>query len=195
MFAEVLLVSSLAALPLSPLPMDRHAEMLARIVAADIVPTMDPIELAQATPAGPGGPPPGAGMRDGGPDGRGMPGMGFMHHGLNLTEAQQDAIFNLFHAQAPQMREQMKALRKSRAALRELSRAETLDEQRAAQIANDIARTTAAIELMRARTHAAIWKLLTPEQRQQAAKMPFAPMHLGPMGHMGGEGFGAGLAR
>jgi Spy/CpxP family protein refolding chaperone len=198
MFAEVLLVTGLAALPLSPLPSDRHAEMRDRVVALDMGATTETIELAQAAP-GAGGPPPMSGPRGAGPDGRGMPGGGPMF-GLNLPEAQQDQIFNLHHAQAPQMREQMKALRKSQQALRDLARSDTFDEQRAQQIAAEIGRTEATIALMRARLQAAVWKILTPEQRQRAAQMP---MHRGPMGPMGpmggmhgmggmGEGFGPG---
>jgi hypothetical protein len=38
--------------------------------------------------------------------------------------------------------------------------------------------------LMRARTEAAVWKLLTPEQRQQAERMRSMPMMHGAMGGM-----------
>ncbi len=191
MIAQMLLVSSLAALPLSPLPaQDRHAEMRDRVVAMDTAAASGAFDVAQATPPAGGRPGPmmGGGMGQGrmGPGAEGMPGPGFMH-GLNLTEAQRDAIFNLHHAQAPQMREQMKALYKQRQALRELAQSDNFDEQRAGQIAADMARTESTIALMRARTGNAVWKLLTPEQRQQAAKMPFGRgMHGGGWG----EGFG-----
>jgi len=184
MFAELLLASTLA-LPLSPLPsIDRHAAMLDEVVAEGLVESLGTFEIAQYGPPA-GGPPPSAG-RAGGPAGPGAPGPMAMR-GLGLTEAQQDAIFNLHHAQAPQMREQMKALRKARDALQELARSDNFDEQRASALAGDIARIGSTIALMRARTQAAVWKLLTPEQRQQAARMYEARAMRGPMGGpMGG---------
>ena len=193
MIGQMLLVSSLAALPLSPLPgQDRHGQMHDRLIASEVSQTSESFDLAQYAPAGGGGPMMGGQM---GPRAEGMPGPGMMHgampgpgmmHALNLTEAQRDAIFNLHHAQAPQMREQMKALFKSRQALRELAHSDNFDEQRAAQIGAEIARTESTIALMRARTANATWKLLTPEQRQQAAKMPMGGMR----GGAAGEGFG-----
>lgn len=184
MFAQMLLVTSLAALPMSPLPgQDRHAQMHDRMVAMDASAPSDAVDVAQYGPPGGGRPGPMMGGQMG-PGAEGMPGPGMMR-GMNLTEAQRDAIFSLHHAQAPQMREQMKALAKSRQALREVAQSDNFDEQRANQIAADMARTESTIAVMRARTANAVWKLLTPEQRQQAAKMPFGGMH-----GRGGEGFG-----
>jgi Spy/CpxP family protein refolding chaperone len=194
MIAQMLLASSLAALPLTPLPgQDRHAQMHDRMVAMDTNASSDSFDVAQYAPpgGGRGGPMMGGQMGPMGPMGHGADGMhgpGMMH-GLNLTEAQRDAMFNLHHAQAPQMREQMKALFKSRQALRELAQADNFDEQRASQIAAEMAKTESTIAMMRARTANAMWKLLTPEQRQQAAKMPFGGgMHGGPWGEGGGPG-------
>jgi Spy/CpxP family protein refolding chaperone len=177
MFAEFLLMTGLT-MPLSPLPAsDRHASLLDEEWAAE---APAPIQLAQAAPPA-GGPPP-MGARGAGPDGPQF-GSAFLR-GLSLTEAQQDAIFNLHHAQAPQMREQMKALRKARQALRDASHADSFDEQRASAAAADVGRIVGTMALMRARTEAAVWKLLTPEQRQQAERMRSMPMMHGAMGGM-----------
>ncbi|MFL6632392.1 MAG: Spy/CpxP family protein refolding chaperone [Massilia sp.] len=134
--------------------------------------------------------PPAAGQRgpDGdherGPDGR-IPGPhGFGDHGpgapgpdmpfgrmplhrLKLTEAQQDKLFAIMHAQAPQRREQDKAIGKAHEALRELGRADRFDDAKAGALSRDLGQAVAAEALLQARTEAQILALLTPEQREQ----------------------------
>jgi Spy/CpxP family protein refolding chaperone len=134
--------------------------------------------------------PPAAGQRgpDGdherGPDGR-IPGPhGFGDHGpgapgpdmpfgrmplhrLKLTEAQQDKLFAIMHAQAPQRREQDKAIRKAHEALREQGRADRFDDARASALSRDLGQAVAAEALLQARTEAQMLALLTPEQREQ----------------------------
>lgn len=186
MIAELMLATSLAAIPFSPLPAsDRHAEMWDRMGAANAESPRQTIDVAQYAPPAAGARPtmPPAAM-EGGPQG----GAGMMHgphflRGLGLTEAQQDSVFNLMHGQAPQMREQMKALRKAREALHAAARSDTFDEARATALAGDIARITSTIEVMHARMESAVWKLLTPEQRERAARMANGPMMMhGPWG-------------
>ncbi len=116
--------------------------------------------------------PPAAGRH--GPDGdheRGPgPGMPFGHmplHRLNLTEAQQDKLFAIMHAQAPQRREHDKAIRKAHEALRDLGRADKFDEARAGAVSRDLGQAVAAEALLQARTEAQIQAVLTPEQREQ----------------------------
>src|SRR3989442_10690109 len=53
---------------------------------------------------------------------------------LNLSEAQQDQVFKIFHEQAPAMREQMKQVRRARAELRQGAPPPRFDEGRAPQI-------------------------------------------------------------
>jgi protein CpxP len=187
MLVQVLMLSSLAALPLTPEPAsDRHAEVWASMVAAEADARHERVELAQFGPP-PGGPPRMQAPADE-PHGPGMaPGMPYLR-GLALTEAQQDSIFNIMHAQAPQAREQMKQLRKARQALRELSHSDKFDDAKATSLAADIARATSSLALLRARTGAEIWKVLTPEQRQKAATMPWPGMHHGPFGGEGPRG-------
>ena len=114
--------------------------------------------------------PPAAGRHE--PDGdheRG-PGMPFGHmplHRLNLTEAQQDKLFAIMHAQAPQRREHDKAIRKAHEALRDLGRADKFDEARAGAVSRDLGQAVAAEALLQARTEAQIQAVLTPEQREQ----------------------------
>lgn len=106
-------------------------------------------------------------------------------HGLNLTEAQRDAIFNIMHDQAPLMRDKMKALHKSQEALQMLTMSNQYDDTKAKTLAEDAAEDMAALSLLRAQSEHKIYALLTPEQRKQAneikAMFDFHPA----MGHEG----------
>jgi len=114
----------------------------------------------------------GPGRHGFGGHGPGAPGldMPFGHvplHRLKLTEAQQDKLFAIMHAQAPQRREQDKAIRKAHEALRELGRADKFDEAKAGALSRDLGQAVAAQALLQARTEAQILAVLTPEQREQ----------------------------
>lgn len=87
--------------------------------------------------------------------------------GLDLSEAQQDRVFAILHAQAPKRRELEKAERKAGQALRELARAPQLDEARASASAQALGQAIADQELLRLQTGAQLKALLTPEQRAQ----------------------------
>lgn len=133
-------------------------------------------------PHGFGGPGPGA-------PGPGMPFHGGMPplHGLKLSEAQQDKLFNITHAQEPQHRDHGKAIRKAEDALRELGHADRFDDAKASALARDLGQAVAAEALLEARTEAQILAVLTPEQR---AEMHKRHEH-GPMGrHDGGKEHG-----
>lgn len=96
------------------------------------------------------------------------PGMPFAHlRGLGLSEAQEDKVFAIMHAQAPQRREQDKAVRKAARALRELGRAERFDDARAVALSRELGQAVAAEALLRARTEAQVLAVLTPEQRER----------------------------
>jgi periplasmic protein CpxP/Spy len=88
-------------------------------------------------------------------------------HGLKLSEAQDDKLFAIMHAQAPQRRENDKAIRKAHEALRELGRADKFDDAKAAALARDLGQAVAAEALLQARTEAQVLAVLTPEQREQ----------------------------
>lgn len=123
--------------------------------------------MPDAPPGAPGAHVPGPGRGGPGP-GPGMPFWRF--HDLALTEAQQDKLFNIMHAQAPQRREHEKAIRKAEDGLRELGRAERFDDARAAALSRDLGQAIAAAELLRVRTDAQLLAVLTPEQRTEWRK-------------------------
>ena len=94
-------------------------------------------------------------------------GPGMHHHGVALTEAQQDKLFALHHAALPARREREKAMRRAHDALRDMGESGTFDEARAAALARTLGQAIAAEELDHAREQAQFLALLTPEQRAQ----------------------------
>jgi protein CpxP len=107
----------------------------------------------------------------------GMPGpMGFGEDrpppyltGANLTEEQQDKVFSILHAAAPELREHMKAARKAHEALRDLGQSAAYDNNKAASLAQAEASAQSQLTLLRTRTDHEIFMLLTPEQRTRIA--------------------------
>jgi Spy/CpxP family protein refolding chaperone len=134
--------------------------------------------LARAEDAMPpeGDRPPLAGPRGDGPRGEfpgvrhgghfGAPGLPFLH-GLELTDSQQDKLFQLMHNQAPYLREQYRAHEKAMRALHEMGDAEKFDDAAAAKLAQAAAQAQANLTLSHIRTHQKVLALLTPEQRKQ----------------------------
>lgn len=112
-----------------------------------------------------------------GQDGMMMPGAGLLR-GLNLSEAQRDRVFAILHAQAPQMRTQALEARKARQALQQVALAGELDEARLQDLAQRASRANTDLAVLRARTHNALFKELTPEQQAQVkARMEARPQH------------------
>ncbi len=118
-------------------------------------------------------------MHGGGPGG-GMMGGHMMHGGmmfdgddgvppplrhLNLSDAQQDKIFNILHSQAPQSRELHKAIRNAHNGLHELLTGGAYDDGKAKKLADALGKAEADSALLHARTHHQILEVLTPEQR------------------------------
>jgi Spy/CpxP family protein refolding chaperone len=149
--------------------------------------------IPQATAADPSDAPPHAMMpgpwehqHEGGDVGPGMP-FGHLHrlhglHGLHLTEAQQDKLFAIEHAAAPEQRELDKAIRKAHEVLRDLSHADRFDEARAAAASRELGQAEAAHALAQARLEAKVLAVLTPEQREQlrSRRPPGGPEQGGP---------------
>jgi Spy/CpxP family protein refolding chaperone len=107
-----------------------------------------------------------------GPGGPGMHrrgGMPFLH-GVQLSETQQDRVFAIMHAQAPAQRELEKKIRAAHEALRGAGASAQFDEARASAQAQALGQAVAAEALLRARTEAQVFAVLTPEQREQAAR-------------------------
>ena len=97
------------------------------------------------------------------------PGSGGMHgerlRRLGLTEAQQDQVFKIYHDQAPEMRERMKAARRAHQELRQSAKAMPFDRDRARQLADVEAKAAAQIAFMRVETMSRVRAVLTEEQR------------------------------
>jgi protein CpxP len=88
-----------------------------------------------------------------------------MLRGLDLSEAQRDQIFKIFHDQAPAMRERMKAARASHEELRKATTAPSFDSARARQAADAVGKAHADAAYARAETMSRALAVLTPEQR------------------------------
>jgi protein CpxP len=114
---------------------------------------------------GPPGPPPGPRFGGFPRGGWGSP-LPFLA-GLHLTEEQEDKVFAIVHAAAPALREQEKALRKAREALRDLNQSSQYDESRVKGLADTAAKADSQLIVLHARTEHEILALLTPEQLKQ----------------------------
>jgi protein CpxP len=88
----------------------------------------------------------------------------------HLSEDQQDKVFAILHAAAPQLREHMKAARKARDALRDLSESSDYDNGKATTLAQAQASAESQLTLLRTRTDHDIYLVLTQEQRTQVAQ-------------------------
>lgn len=139
----------------------------------------------------PGGPPHGPG-----PLGALEPPLPPYLHGLSLSDAQEDKIFDLLHAQAPQVRQLARSLRKSRTQLRELGFSEKYDETAARGLIDAATRAEAELTLLRTRADHEILALLSPEQRSQALADVAAHERGGRdrEGHEGHEGRGPAMS-
>jgi periplasmic protein CpxP/Spy len=88
--------------------------------------------------------------------------------GLDLTEAQQDKVFAIMHAEAPNRYEGQKQHRKLIEELRSLSQADSFDQAKANQISDQLAKLEKDKALNMATSQAKVFALLTPEQRKKA---------------------------
>lgn len=108
-----------------------------------------------------------------------MPGsdMGHMLYGLNLSEEQQDKVFNIIHRQEPRKRESLKMLHKSIAALHDLVRSSNYSDANVQSFSRAIGQASADLALMHAQTERQIYEILTPEQRRQFDDRGYGPRH------------------
>jgi protein CpxP len=88
---------------------------------------------------------------------------------LQLSEAQQDKVFAILHAAAPQARELRKAMEKAHHGLHELVTGASFDDAKAKSLTDALGKSMADEALLHARTHRQIFDVLTPEQRQMLA--------------------------
>lgn len=122
------------------------------------------------------GPGPGPGPGPGHMPGAGMRGQG-MHflRGLDLSDSQEDKVFQLLHGQAPYLREQQRAHEKAVQALHDMRNADKFDDAAATRLAQAAAQAQANIMLAHVRTHHKVLALLTPEQRKQLEERKARP--------------------
>jgi len=144
--------------------------LLAAVLALPLLATAGEMGVDQ-----PPAPPGEHGLRGPGHEGRGpfpfdAPGRPPFFRGLELSEAQEDQIFAILHAEAPYLRDQFKAAGKAREALRALAASDKYDDARAAALAKDAATAEANIALQHVRTQQKLLAVLTPEQRKQQAE-------------------------
>ncbi len=98
--------------------------------------------------------------------GRGHEGGPMMQlRGLDLTDAQRDQVFKIFHEQAPAMHEQMKQLRNARRDLTQAAGGDRYDAARVQAAADAAGKAVTQIALLRAQTMRQVREVLTPEQR------------------------------
>ena len=102
-------------------------------------------------------------------------GMHRMLRHLDLSEAQRDQVFKIFHDQSPAMHERMKAARAAREDLEKLAFGSAFDRARARAIAETEAKAIADMELLRAESMARVREILTPEQRAKLDQLRERP--------------------
>lgn len=90
---------------------------------------------------------------------------------LDLSEAQRDQVFKIFHDQAPAMREQMKVVRRTREELRQAATSPSFDLARARQLADTQAKALSEMTFMRADSMSRVVAVLTPEQRTKLQQL------------------------
>lgn len=110
------------------------------------------------------------GGREHGPEHGFGPGRPPFFHGIELTEAQEDKVFAILHAEVPYLRDQHKAADKAHDALRALASADKYDDAKAAALAQAEATADANIALQHVRTQQKLLAVLTPDQRKQQAE-------------------------
>jgi len=94
---------------------------------------------------------------------------------VELTEAQQDRLFELVVAQAPAERAQAKEAAKALEALHHLAAADHFDVVKAQELATTHGQAVAKLAQMHAERYAKVRALLTPEQRKQVDEFGAKP--------------------
>jgi protein CpxP len=89
---------------------------------------------------------------------------------VSLSETQQDQVFAIVHAAAPTLREQSKAVTKSRDALRELVGSAQFSDAAAKALADAQGKAETQLALTRVRMEHEVYAVLTPQQQTEVAK-------------------------
>ena len=96
-------------------------------------------------------------------------------HGVDLSEAQQDAVFELVHAHIPVQRTLDKKAANALDELQRLSASEQFNAKQARALAEAYAQAQAQLTFNQAELESKLRALLTPEQRQQLDAPHAAP--------------------
>jgi Spy/CpxP family protein refolding chaperone len=88
---------------------------------------------------------------------------------LELTEAQRDRIFGIFHEQADATRQQMKLVHRAHEALRQAALSPGFDRAQARRLADAAGNALSELAVMRAETLSRVAAVLTPAQRDKLA--------------------------
>jgi Spy/CpxP family protein refolding chaperone len=126
------------------------------------------------SPAGPGGAGmmgPGPGMRGGGPGGGPFGMMGPELRMLDLTDAQRQQVRAAFDAHKDELKAIGDRMQTARKALQDAIAADAFDETAIRAKAADVALVDADAAVLRAKMHAAVIAVLTPEQQQKAKEL------------------------
>ena len=100
----------------------------------------------------------------------GGPKMGMLR-GLDLSDAQRDQIFELKHALVPELRAEMKVVRATRQALREMMENGSYDAAQVQQLTEQGAAAKARMAQLTLKNQHAVYQLLTPEQRERMKEL------------------------
>ena len=88
---------------------------------------------------------------------------------LDLSEAQRDRVFGIFHEQANATREQMKLVHRAHEALRRAALSPGFDHAQVRSLADAAGRALSELAMMRAETLSQVAAVLTPAQREKLA--------------------------
>lgn len=99
----------------------------------------------------------------------GMPPKPPFLHGIDLSDAQEEAVFKLMYQQEPTLFEKSRVVAKAGESLHRMAESGRLEQDKARALANEIALATTEIILLHAETESRVVALLTPEQRKQLA--------------------------
>jgi len=94
--------------------------------------------------------------------------MGMMTEHLGLTDAQQAQVKQIFASEKPTMKPLMQQLHQSELQMQQLISSGNFDEAKAREIASQEAQTRTELTVERAKVHAQIFNLLTPDQKAKA---------------------------
>ena len=107
----------------------------------------------------------------GGPRGGGPAGALLPLGRLELSDEQREQVRTVMAESREAAREHLQDLRAAREALGEAVSSPDVDEDRIRTLAADVGRLTGDAAVRRARVHAAVWRILTPEQQARAEEI------------------------